>query len=411
MQTQSHGMTHPGLKRLTNEDHYKINEKLRLYIVCDGVGGHDSGHIASEVAVRTIEDFVTSKKQILEIYNAKPSSEGRKKISNLLEQAVQMANTKIYELTENDTLNKKMCTTAVALLATTDYAFIAHVGDTRAYLIRGNKAHQLTEDHNVAMQMKKQGVLNHPNGNALTRAVGIQNYVQVDLFEMELVNGDQFILCTDGLTDNVPSQEFLKYLDPAHLSETPKKLIDLSNARGGHDNSTAIVLKVETQEMGTQALDALKKTQLFGKVPLFRFLAYPEIIKILNLVTIESYPTDTVLFEEGTPGNKMFIIISGRVEVIKSGQTISKRTKGETIGEMALFDNTKRSASIKTKEPATFLVLSRENLFPLLKLESEIAVKILWALTSELTQRLRATSEELTEMKMDIPFLNVELEK
>ncbi|MBI4925101.1 MAG: protein phosphatase 2C domain-containing protein [Bdellovibrio sp.] len=416
MKTHVYGMSHPGMKREKNEDYFLINKDIGLYIICDGVGGHQSGQVASEQCAKAIEEYLFNKKQIIENYNKNPSVNDRKIVSSLLEHAVQYANTKINDLTESDVLIKKMCTTVVVLLVTQDYAFVAHVGDSRAYLIRSNTIHQLTEDHKVLVQMKKQGLLtdeqihNHPNAHTLTRAVGVQNYVQVDLFEMELMNKDQFVLCTDGLTDNIKTPEILGFFDKSELSTLPQALINLSNARGGHDNITTIALCVETKELAPEALNALRKTQLFGKVPLFRYLNYPELIKVLNIAKVESYSANHMLFEEGAVGNKMFIILNGKVQVVKSGQVISKRDRGEVIGEMALFDNAKRSAAIKCSELTSFLVVSKDDLFPFLKYEKDIAVKILWALTLELMQRLRKTSEELAETKTDIPFLNIELE-
>jgi serine/threonine protein phosphatase PrpC/CRP-like cAMP-binding protein len=431
MKVAAHGQTDSGLKRSRNDDFYLIDEDLGLFVVCDGVGGHAAGSVASRLCAEAIQNFVRSRRDVLAAYQKQPRPDSRSVLIDLLRKAVEWGNTQVFEHAEKEPAQKGMSTTVDALLLLADYAVLAHVGDSRTYLVRGGQTHLLTEDHKVAAEMVRQGLWTEEQArkssyhHVLSRAIGMQSLVQVDVLQVELTAGDRFLLCSDGLADYLDGRVDLQghFAGGKAPKDIVRELVEFAKSRGGHDNITALAVAVEgaapRQSAGPAhrneaALDALRKAEILGKVPLFRYLSYAELMKVLAIVRLQSHPAGTALLEEGSPSGEMFILVDGSVEIFKAGQSIAKRGKGEFFGEMGLLDHAPRSASVRTAEPSVSMALDRKELLLLLRQESQIAVKFLWALNQEISQRLRITSEDLAmaraELKMrqakaqDLPF-------
>src|SRR5580658_9551117 len=199
--------TDAGEVREHNEDNFLVDKKLSLFVVADGMGGHAAGEVASAIAVRTVHEELKRDKEMLDDYAsgaAGASKVTRKDIVALLEHAVQRACSKIHEEALADPNKRGMGTTLSALLVAGDQGFIAHVGDSRIYLARGDHVQQVTEDHTVFNELIKRGKLTREQiekvqrKNAITRAVGVYERVEVDTLVMELIAGDTLILASDG---------------------------------------------------------------------------------------------------------------------------------------------------------------------------------------------------------------------
>jgi PPM family protein phosphatase len=406
MKFQAFGLSDTGCVRKQNEDYYLVDEDLGLYVVCDGLGGHASGEVASKTCAEVLRESVAAGRGIIESYRAERSSANRAQLGSLLQSAIQKANAKVFALSESDPALKGMGTTVAALLVAQDIAILAHVGDSRIYLERAEKFHVLTQDHKVSAELARQGVWSKeeaarsPYADVLTRAVGPQEFVQVDLLQLELVPGDLFLICSDGLYRYFKGREFPDAAARTEVSRLPGEMIELARRGGGKDNITAVVVKALEDSRMAAAMGVMKRGELLGRIPLFRYLSYAELMKVLSIVDLRELKRGTVLIEEGTPGDEMFIICSGSVDVVKKGaQKIASIQKGEMFGEMSIFDNSKRSASIVAAESATLMALSRKELLPLLRRESSLAVKFLWALNQDLNQRLRVANKNLVEVK------------
>lgn len=382
-----------------------MDEELGLFVVCDGVGGHVAGGMASEMCARTIRQYVNDGKSLIQKYNVDKTLKNRAVVAGLLQKAIQTANDKIYGMAEVDVLKKGMCTTVVSMLLLEDFVILGHVGDSRIYLHRAGQVHQLTEDHKYAVEMVKKGILSpedaarSPQGNVLTRAVGFQASLQVDTLQLELMDGDLFLLCSDGLHSYADRNE-LKNQFAHELPGVPANLIQFAKQRGGHDNITAVVVRFEKEkDAGGDVLDILKKTEIMGKIPIFRYMTYSEINKILSIAQVRFFKKSDIIMKEGAPSDEMFIIAQGSVDVLKDGVQVKTRFKGEVFGEMGIFDNAPRSASVQAVEPVIGISLQRRELLGLLRQESQIAVKLLWALNSELNARLRQATQDSVHHK------------
>ncbi len=247
MQLEYAEATDPGL-----DPHKRVNEDAcgsaetpvgKLFVVCDGMGGHAGGKQASDIALRTIIEMVSSSMPNTEPVQA-------------LRMAIEMAARKVYEFGGPADNPQRPGSTCVAVLLNKGYAEVAHVGDSRAYAIRGKQIIRLTRDHSMVQDMIDAGALTeqqaigHPDGNKITRALGMTPSVEVETRDepYELFDGDVFILATDGLTDLARNEDILKttsaYVKSSNVQTACNELVALANRRGGHDNITVQVVRV-----------------------------------------------------------------------------------------------------------------------------------------------------------------------
>jgi PPM family protein phosphatase len=251
MRTLSAGMTHVGLRRSHNEDFFLCDDRVGLYVVADGVGGHAKGEVASQEAVEQMVMWVRHHLREVdrEVEAKKPDSLAR--IRRMLESGVQSACYMIYGLAEQDPDKRGMSTTISVLLVRRGHAFTAQVGDSRVYRLRDGLLWQITEDHTLVNYRLKQGLITaeeakHATGkNVITRAVGHKDYVQVDTFDSETRAGDRYFLCSDGFHGYVEDDtEVIAVAQATALEQGVKRAIDLANQRGGRDNITAVLVSV-----------------------------------------------------------------------------------------------------------------------------------------------------------------------
>jgi protein phosphatase len=247
--------TDPGRdpSKQVNEDAcaYKVTPLGHLAVVCDGMGGHEGGREASNRAIKAIfETFERGSQQ------AELTPRGR---ADLLRAAITQANTEVYSLAPPE-LHARPGSTVVAILVHPGGAEIAHVGDSRVYVVHGSQVIPLTRDHSVVEQLVAAGVLTpeqaskHPDANQIVRALGMKPDVEVDLAETpySFVAGDTFILCSDGMSDLVKPEDLLQIVGTAPAAQIAGQLVDLANARGGHDNVTVQVLRArESADVST----------------------------------------------------------------------------------------------------------------------------------------------------------------
>lgn len=247
----SYGHTDVGRVRKHNEDAYIIDASLGLYVVCDGLGGHAAGEVASEETVHTIRAWVRRERANIASLETDPYDANQQaRAEQILTAAVQAATYMVHSMAEFDESKAGMGTTTSVLMLLGRVAVVAQVGDSRIYLARDGQIAQITDDHTLIAMQIREGMITEeeakhaPHRNVITRAVGSHEYVEVDTRVVETVPGDKFLLCSDGLHGyfDDPS-EILSY-----LKLTPEKaarsLVETANARGGRDNITVIVVEV-----------------------------------------------------------------------------------------------------------------------------------------------------------------------
>jgi serine/threonine protein phosphatase PrpC len=245
------GATDIGRRRVSNEDAWGLDEELGLYVVADGMGGHAAGEVASREAVDTVIAMVRRERDTVRaVANGDRSPDALRKLSRVLEAAIQAATYMVFAIAENEPEQRGMGTTLSALCVASDVGCTAQVGDSRVYKVRAGEVERLTEDHTLVAWQLKQGIISEaeaersPHKNVITRAVGSRDYVQVDTRTFEIKPGDRYLLCSDGLHGYLVDPEIAPILaKPA--GDAVKELIDLANTRGGRDNITAIIVAMD----------------------------------------------------------------------------------------------------------------------------------------------------------------------
>jgi protein phosphatase len=252
MRVDSKSLTHVGLKRPLNEDSFCSNVEAGLYVVADGMGGHAHGEVASRLAVETIEEFIKLTSGDNDVTWPYGIDESLSLNGNRLKTSIRFANQRLLEHAQTSAGCEGMATTVVAVLVEDDVAEIAHVGDSRLYLVRDGAITRLTSDHSWVNEQVRSGVIdseqarNHPLRNVVTRALGGRPDLEVDVQTLQLKTGDRLLLCSDGLTTMLDDEEILRILlgGDGGVDQTDE-LIEAANASGGEDNTTAILLKVQ----------------------------------------------------------------------------------------------------------------------------------------------------------------------
>jgi serine/threonine protein phosphatase PrpC len=248
------GKTDVGQVRQNNEDNFFTAEDGSVFLVADGMGGHASGEVASKIAVDVIREYFDGTKDGHHLQIGE-YDEDFSDATNRIASAVRLANQAIYEASQGNPLFQGMGTTIAAVLISNRTLSIAHVGDSRVYLIRAGGIEQITDDHSLVSEQVKRDLITREQAkesemkNVLTRALGINPEVEVDLDELVLLPGDMLVLCTDGLTNMVDDDD-IRYVvisagSPVLACDT---LINMANANGGKDNVTAIVAKTAEKE-------------------------------------------------------------------------------------------------------------------------------------------------------------------
>ena len=237
---QAAGISHIGLVREKNEDKYIMDLQQKLFVICDGMGGHKGGKIASAMAAQVIERQYTSNDE--------------QDRSAALNAAINAANQKIWQVGSDNPEYQEMGTTATAAVIAGERLIVAHVGDSSLFLLRDGQIRKITTDHTLARQMVIDGLLGEDEirtcayNHILTRAVGVQANIEIDNYTEIIQPGDQIILCSDGLTDMLADEEILEIMNEnkaaADLDQLARALVDAALNKGGYDNTTIIVLGI-----------------------------------------------------------------------------------------------------------------------------------------------------------------------
>ena len=231
-----------GLQRESNQDSYAAGElpgAVAWAVVCDGMGGAAGGNFASSTAVKVISERITSS------YRDGMSASS---IRNMLTSAIAAANISVYDMSKADPELTGMGTTVVVAIVVDNNVFIAHAGDSRAYILSDGSLNQLTKDHSIVQEMIDNGTLTpdeakiDPRKNIITRALGVDYELRIDFDIADIGEKDVLILCTDGLTNFVEPQEIYELTDDGKFYEYAERLVGRANSNGGGDNITVVTM-------------------------------------------------------------------------------------------------------------------------------------------------------------------------
>jgi len=253
MKISCFGKTDVGRKRDLNEDSFAVLENERVFVVADGMGGHNAGEIASSIAIETVVKFFRASSEDEDMtwpYKEDPALSHE---ANKLRVGIKFANRKIFRAAQSTAGYAGMGTTIVAmLLLDTGTLYIAHVGDSRCYCYFDGGLTLLTEDHSLVNEYIKAGQItpeqarSYPHKNVIMRALGMKENVLVDIQERTVKRGEIYLACSDGLSDMVPDPDIAAIIaSSSSLREAADRLIDQANANGGKDNISVVLLRID----------------------------------------------------------------------------------------------------------------------------------------------------------------------
>jgi Serine/threonine protein phosphatase len=242
-----------GKVREINEDScccHELNGDLTLIIVADGMGGHNAGEVASGIAVKSIADYIKSNlKDNITI----------EKLTCLMNEGIQNANSDIYTQSMSNPGYAGMGTTVTAAIVGNDDMVIGHVGDSRAYILKDGKLGKITNDHSLVAELVKNGTItedeamHHPQKNIITRALGTENSVKVDIGHIHIKADDCILLCTDGLSNMLCDREIEEILlGNSDIEAAVREMVDKANNAGGYDNITVVIAKQGSDKGGVR---------------------------------------------------------------------------------------------------------------------------------------------------------------
>ncbi|MDD4583416.1 MAG: Stp1/IreP family PP2C-type Ser/Thr phosphatase [Eubacteriales bacterium] len=240
-------ITDKGRHRPGNEDFILCMESDYLFMVADGVGGHNSGELASRLAGEHIKEYIKA--------NPIPDIADDLMLKDYFLNCFSEANQNIYKWASQVEKNAGMATTAVLAYIPKNKAYIVNVGDSRAYLVRDSQLYQITEDHTYVNDLLKKGtitkeeVINHPDRNMITRALGSEETVEPDFYLLDVQKGDRILLCTDGLYNEIEAEEIRHLAQTAiNIELMAQELVGRANQYGGRDNISVICIEIKERE-------------------------------------------------------------------------------------------------------------------------------------------------------------------
>jgi serine/threonine protein phosphatase PrpC len=244
-------VTDVGVVRDHNEDSAFMEPGQKFFIVADGMGGHAAGEVASAMAVETVRKTLEAAQAEVDDFQKKPNDSGRRALVQLLQTAVLQAHQAVFQRGQTEQDKAGMGTTLDVVLIAGSEAFVAHVGDSRTYLIRDGRSSQITTDHTVAEVLVIEGKLTieeaqvSPLRTILVNAIGVSADVGVEMAHVQLRRGDRLLLCSDGLHDYFPvDEEIAQRLSSDAPGDALKEMVELAKTRGGHDNITGVAVHV-----------------------------------------------------------------------------------------------------------------------------------------------------------------------
>jgi PPM family protein phosphatase len=408
-------LTDVGRKREHNEDNFLVDNKLGLYVVCDGMGGHAAGEVASALAVRIFHEEVKREEALLTEFASHKgggSKASARDILTMMEFAANRASARVYAEAAADESRRGMGTTLVATILCGNQLFVTWVGDSRLYLLRDGVLEQVTEDHNVfnelvkRRKMPREKVEKLAQKNAVTRAVGVYEHAEPESISFDLLNGDRLLLCSDGLYQYFEDDldKLSSHMARVDLDQATRELIEIANESGGSDNITGVLVAYGADSVKDEerARKLQLKREILARMRLFRALSDRELLRVLQVTDVMAYEPDQIVMEQGMPGEELYIVLEGAVKVCRGDTVIALLEQGSHVGEMALVRNQPRSATVKSAGPSELMVIRRRDFFELLRTEHSLAVKLLWQFLGVVADRLAETSRELGQAREEL---------
>jgi len=400
-----------GSKHQTNDDTATINLEAGIYVICDGVSEGGEGRFAADLVSRSLEESLTlARKQIDQrAPTTKPSR--LIQMQDAMIQAFHEAQANLQKAALQNPKYRLSATTCIALWLDGRFGIMAHIGDSRAYLFRGKKIYQLTKDHSgldelIAMGLPPEVAAKNPLAKGLTRAFGNARYNHPDLLKIEFQGDDLLILCTDGVYSAYPPGQFdvpgfVKVLQMDQTTGQDRNVrgfLDRTADISG-DDSTLVALSIPKDPLVSPSVQASDRIKFVSQTPLSKYFDYVQKSHIAAICDLEAIQAGSVLMQEGTDGEKMYIVCSGTLEVQMQGQHVAYKKAGDFLGEVALIQQIKRTATLVAKEDTVLLSLKRQDLFEVFKKDVAIEKAFYRSMLEMILEQMVKQGQEIAQMK------------
>lgn len=394
------GRTDVGLIREGNEDVFVVDVELGLYAVCDGMGGHAAGEVAAEMTANSVERSIREQSDVIARVEHDPNHAGD--LSAVVVDALRRACQEVHAKASSDAGLAGMGCTATVLVTAGGKAVMAHVGDTRLYLLRSGQAHQLSSDHTMAAELVRQGAIDadagraHPHAHVLTRAIGLHPLVDIETLAFDLVPGDRMVLCSDGLADYIPSPAWLaEQVSMRTVEDLPDDLVSFALEAGGHDNVTVVAVEVEGElELTTDPpLSTELLLEILGSSFLFSGLSLAQLSRVLERAELMTYDAETVVRSYGDVQTELLVVIRGAVRVEAADGRSALVGPGQHLGEALVLRPRPIRAKLVANGTATLLEIDGSSLLDLINRRPWLGV----ALLPRFVERLSAEIDRMAD--------------
>lgn len=398
MEARGFSCTDLGRRRERNEDAVVVDEALGLFILCDGMGGHAAGDVASRLTADTIAAKLRDESEA--IASVRLEDDDPAVLATLLSEAVWQACKVVHAAATSAAGRAGMGSTATVLLVAGDKAVMAHVGDSRLYLWRDGAAHQVSADHTITAELLAAGVLTpeeargHVHRNVLTRAVGTQTTVRVDTLVLDALPGDRYLLCSDGLSDYLDGTEWLSsQLGSDDVAAIPAALVDFANESGGKDNTSTIVVEITAQDMPASLVvrastDVNLKLGALTRAFVFRDLPMGDVARVLNACRVVRLAHGDELIAENEECAALYIMAEGGCELRRDGERVGRVEQGDIVGVTTLLAPRPARSTLRCHGGCLVLVLTREAFQLLVRTRPRLGVALLGRLGRGLAREL-----------------------
>jgi len=388
-----HGFVTRKGRRMRNEDAGLTLPDCGLFAVSDGMGGLDAGDVASQLAVSTLEAAGDRVGTLQAAITRQGHPEDKIALSDLMGTLAQSANEAIWDYSREH--RGRMGATLTAAVVAGEALFLAHTGDSRAYLVRAGRAQLLTSDTTVAAVRLRAGKITEeqyrssPYRNALANALGITATVRMEFQEVALADGDVLVICSDGVWEVLGEAAFAAAGLPAP-AQAARALVDSAFDAGSDDNLTAVVVRFRAPldlESQPEAARPARAVQLSG-VPLFEHMNEAERRRLAPFLQERSYRTGQVVVSEGDPGEELLVLLEGDLAVSRQGVSLTTIAPGQSFGEIALARSGPRMATITASSPSRVLAMHRDQLNELIERQPALGARLVVHLMRQLADWL-----------------------
>lgn len=388
-------LTRAGASRDRNEDAVLALEQVPVFAVADGMGG--AGDVASKTAMDVVRANAPHLSDQVKKVGADRSSASRLDLGVVLESTFQWAHLEVQREADRHRTHNLATTLVLAAIAG-DNAYIAHVGNSRAYLCRAGRVQRLTDDHSVGMLRYRSGKMSldelqsSPEQHRLTQVLGAGLEIDVDTAEAALADDDVLLLCSDGLFQSLKDEAIAAAIDVRDLEASARRLVAEATRDPRHDDVSVVLIRVGS-ERDTRSIEEI--ASILRSVFLFRDLSEQDRLVIAPYLEERVYKRGDVLAREGEQGDEFFVLVDGTVRITRGRAHLVDIGPGGHLGELTLARPTPRSATATALTKTRLFALSRSNFDALLRRRPGLGARIALALLDTVGDRLRDLTNRL----------------